>query len=51
MINVTITFPIKKNRYKMYEYLLEDFTSGLMDNEVNSDEIVIREEEDELLHS
>ena len=51
MINVTISFSIKKDRYKMYEYLLEDFTSGLTDNEVNSDDIVIREEEDELLCS
>ena len=44
IINVTITFPIKKDRYIMYEYIIDDLCSGLQDIEVNSDEIVIREE-------
>lgn len=44
VINVTITFPIKKDRYIMYKYLIDDLCSGLQDNEVNSDEIVIHEE-------
>lgn len=44
-IKITIEFPISKERYKMYTYLLDDFCSGLTDQQVNANEIVIHEDE------
>lgn len=44
VINVTITFPIKKDRYKMYSYILDDFCNGLTDIEVKAEDIFIQEE-------
>ena len=45
MINITIEFPIHKENYKMYEYLLLDFCEGLTDLQVGNKDIVIHENE------
>lgn len=43
-INITIEFPISKERYKMYSYILDDFCEGLTDIDVKSTDIWIHEE-------
>lgn len=43
-IKITIEFPISKERYKMYTYLLDDFCEGLTDIDVKANDIVIHED-------
>ena len=43
-IKITIEFPISKERYKMYSYILDDFCEGLTDIDVKSTDIWIHEE-------
>lgn len=43
-INITIEFPISKERYKMYAYILDDFCEGLTDIDVKGTDIVIHED-------
>lgn len=43
-IKITIEFPINKERYKMYTYILDDFCEGLTDINVKANDIVIHEE-------
>ena len=43
-IKITIEFPISKERYKMYTYILDDFCEGLTDIDVKSTDIIIHED-------